>query len=355
MKRLTNERSLKNSTNLHNYIYYNIYIQYPLTDGVLYLFLIASFHNNQNTMTTTTTLLAVAVAVLVVSANAFLSPASTLNTHHDKSSPSPHALGLQKATIVFGESSRRQILQTSGAAVLASLVGVPPPANAALTGASDGNLPDLPPEAAKSYLQYRLGMQLSADYYMWELQELLEQTDNWGEVAQLFQSSSARGAQGSPSRMERQFINPMRIIGLSMPPDVAEQMQDSQYAFERAMAGITKVTAGIRRDLSVEVDPNAVGNAKKAWEEGRVAYNSFLTALNTATGMPELRLIPPAGPNQNAEYGRSQRKYLDLMKKTKLCQNRGGPALASAWGQLMVSGYLQDSCGIPDLDAYFFQ
>jgi hypothetical protein len=304
--------------------------------------------------TATTTLSAVAVALLLASANAFLPPSSTQNTHHHKSSP--HRLGLQKATIAFGESSRRQILQSSGAAVLASLVVVAPPAaNAAMTGAADGNLPDLPPEAAKSYLQYRVGMQLSADYYMWELQELLDQTDDWGEVGQLFQSSSARGAQGQPSRMERQFINPMRIIGLSMPPDVADEMRESQYAFERAMAGITKVTAGIRRDLSVELDPSAVGKAKKGWEEGRVAYNSFLTALNTATGLSELRLIPPAGPNQNDEYGRSQRKYLDLMKKTKLCQNRGGPALASAWGQLMVSGYLQDSCGIPDLDAYFYQ
>jgi hypothetical protein len=44
-----------------------------------------------------------------------------------------------------------------------------------------------------------------------------------------------------------------------------------------------------------------------------------------------------------------------LMKKTKLCQNRGGPALSQAWGQLMISGYMQDSCGIPDLEEYFYQ
>ena len=68
-----------------------------------------------------------------------------------------------------------------------------------------------------------------------------------------------------------------------------------------------------------------------------------------------MKPIPPIGPNQLAEYGRSQRKYLELKKKIKLCQNRGGPTLSQAWGQLMISGYMQDSCGIPDLEAYFYQ
>lgn len=57
-----------------------------------------------------------------------------------------------------------------------------------------------------------------------------------------------------------------------------------------------------------------------------------------------MRPIPPVGPNQLAEYGRSQRKYLELKKKIKLCQNRGGPTLSQTWGQLMISGYMQDSC-----------
>mmetsp|Transcript_4678 Transcript_4678/g.9084 ORF Transcript_4678/g.9084 Transcript_4678/m.9084 type:complete len:148 (+) Transcript_4678:2194-2637(+) len=147
----------------------------------------------------------------------------------------------------------------------------------------------------------------------------------------------------------------MRILSLSMPPDFADEMRDSQFKFEKAAAGLSKITTGVRRDLPVEISPTAQKDALNKWEEGRVALNEFFLALNSATGLNELKPVPAAGPNQNKEYGRSQGKYFDLMKKTKLCQNRGGPALSQAWGQLMVSGYLQDSCGIPDLDSYFYQ
>lgn len=104
----------------------------------------------------------------------------------------------------------------------------------------------------------------------------------------------------------------------------------------------------------MEIDPEAVPQALKGWEEGRMAINLAFAAINEATGLNELRQIP-AGPNSYSQYGRSQRRYLDLKKKIKLCQNRGGPTLSQAWGQLMVSGYMQDSCGIPDLEAYFYQ
>ncbi len=141
-----------------------------------------------------------------------------------------------------------------------------------------------------------------------------------------------------------------------MPPEYADDIRDSQFAFERAMSKLTKATSGIRRGLSVEIDKDVVPSAKAAWEEGRVALNSFFVTLNTATGLDnELAVIPPAGPNQLQEYGRSIRRYNEFMKKTKLCQNRGGPTLSQAWGQLMVSGYLQDSCGVEPLEGYFFQ
>jgi hypothetical protein len=88
----------------------------------------------------------------------------------------------------------------------------------------------------------------------------------------------------------------------------------------------------------------------------RVAINEFFDTLNEATGLSEMKAIPPAGPNQTKEYGRSQRRYLELMKVTKLCQNRGGPTLSQAWGQLMVTGTVQDSCGIAGaLEDYFYQ
>jgi len=137
-----------------------------------------------------------------------------------------------------------------------------------------------------------------------------------------------------------------------MPPDEAEEMRDAQYKFEAAMDRIRKVVSGVRRDLPVEISPTLLPQAQKGWDDGRVALNSFFIALNSATGLKdEMKVIP----SEKSEYGRSERKYVDLKKKIKLCQNRGGPTLSNAWGQLMVSGYLQDSCGIPDLDGYFYQ
>lgn len=252
-------------------------------------------------------------------------------------------------------SSRREVFEAAASISLASLVWSVLPLNArAISGPADGNLPDLPPEAVRSYLQYRVPIQISADYYVFEFQDKVKDPDEWGAIGELFQTNNNRG-QGQPNRIEREYVNPMRILGLSMPPDIAEQMQDAQYKFERAMAGISKATAGVRRDLPVEIDKNAIPLALVGWEEGRQALNEFLGALNEATGLPEMRAIPPAGPNQVSEYGRSPRRYFELMKKTKLCQNRGGPTLSNAWGQLMVSGYMQDSCGIPDLESYFYQ
>ena len=165
---------------------------------------------------------------------------------------------------------------------------------------------------------------------------------------------SQRG-QGQPSRIERDFVNPMRILSLSMPPEDAEDMRAAQFQFERAAAKMSKITNGYSRDMPVAITKKETDAALACWEDGRVALNQFFAALNGAVGLDELKLVPPAGPNQTKQYGRSERRYYDLAKKTKLCQNRGGPALASAWGGLMVTGYLQDSCGVPDLEAYFFQ
>jgi len=52
-----------------------------------------------------------------------------------------------------------------------------------------------------------------------------------------------------------------------MPPDVADEIRDSQFAFEKAMGKLTKATNGIRRDLPVEIDSTAVPKAQAAWEE----------------------------------------------------------------------------------------
>lgn len=256
------------------------------------------------------------------------------------------------------QQTRRSWLQTSASSlVIGSGLAFAAPAFAReVTDASSGELPDLPPEAIRSYLQYRFGLQLAADYYMFDLQTMVADTDEYGSVNDLVASKGGRGGQGGASRIEREYVNPMRIIGLSMPPDYADEIRDSQFAFEKAMSKLTKATNGIRRDLPVEIDATAVPKAKEAWEEGRLALNSFFVTLNTVTGLKdELTVIPPPGPNQLKEYGRNIRRYNEFMKKTKQCQNRGGPTLSAAWGQLMVSGYLQDACGVEPLGGYFFQ
>jgi len=262
-------------------------------------------------------------------------------------------VGSEKTDSVTPLSRRNFVGSTAAVAVLA---GMSPSAGAAsgIATASDGNLPDLPSEAVRSYQQYRIPLQIAADYYVFSLQGMIADIDQWGDVGQLFQVNNNKG-QGQPSKIERDFVNPMRILLLSFPPEFSDDMRDAQFRFERAANKISKATKGYRRDLPVEVDKSSVVDAKAGWDDGRIALNEFFVLLNTAVGLDELTPIPPPGPDQNKAYGRSARRYNDLQKKIKLCQNRGGPALSQAWGQLMVSGYLQDSCGIPDLGEYFKQ
>ena len=289
-------------------------------------------------------------ALFLASCNGFLVP-SCLEPRQHVTVSLAAALGKPSGDL----ATRRDIFQFATAACCAAPVLLAPQASFAVTGPNDGNLADLPPEAVRSYLQYRMPLQTSADYYVFELQDKIKDSDDWGDIGELFSAKNNRG-QGQPSRIEREYVNPMRILGLSMPPDIADRMRESQFKFEKAMAMITKATAGIRRDLPIEIDKSAVAVAQTGWEEGRVALNEFFDTLNEATGLSEMKVIPPAGPNQIKEYGRSQRRYLELMKVTKLCQNRGGPTLSQAWGQLMVTGTVQDSCGISAaLEDYFYQ
>jgi hypothetical protein len=198
-------------------------------------------------------------ALFLASSNGLL--VSSCHKHRERTT-----VGLAASDDASGGLGTRRDMFQLGTAVFAANVLDPRPA-LALTGPGDGNLADLPPEAVRSYLQYRMPLQTSADYYVFELQDKVKDIDDWGEIGELFRANNNRG-QGNPSRIEREYVNPMRILGLSMPPDVADRMRDSQFKFEKAMATITKATAGIRRDLPVEVDKNAVGIASAAWEEG---------------------------------------------------------------------------------------
>lgn len=169
------------------------------------------------------------------------------------------------------------------------------------TDVTSGSLPELPPEAVRSYLQYRFPLQLAADYYIFDLQTQVSNIDEYGNISDLLNSQGGgRGGQGGSSRLERDFVNPMRIIGLSMPPDVADNLRSNQFQFELAMSKLRKVTSGIRRDLPVEVDVKAVvPKAQEAWNDGRLALNSYFEILNSVTGLKgEMVSIPPSGLNQ---------------------------------------------------------
>jgi len=98
-----------------------------------------------------------------------------------------------------------------------------------------------------------------------------------GKVGELFQSK--------PTRIEREFTNVMRVVGLSMPPDEADEMREAQYEFEKGMASLAKITLGIRRDLPVELDPQIVSKAKAAWDEGRVGLNKLYVDITCVTSL----------------------------------------------------------------------
>jgi hypothetical protein len=79
--------------------------------------------------------------------------------------------------------TRRGFIEWTGAMLVPMSTWLPvvtcPPAalaaaSSAVTGPGDGNLPDLPPDAVRSYLQYRIPLQTAADYYVFELQSLLQ-------------------------------------------------------------------------------------------------------------------------------------------------------------------------------------
>lgn len=222
---------------------------------------------------------------------------------------------------------------------------------ATATSTNPPGIAELSPEAQRSYLQYRIPLQISADFYLFELRSKVGNIEEWGYVNELVQTNNARAGQGQPSRLERDFVNPMRILGLSLPPDVSDELRDAQFKFEKAMFALTKATKGYRKDLPVAVSDAEIQAAENAWEDGRVAINEFFTIMNKTVEADELKTIPA----NKKEYGRSESKYFNLMKKTKLCQNRGGPTLSQTWGGLMITGYMQDSCGIPDLQEYFYQ
>ena len=79
-------------------------------------------------------------------------------------------------------STRRSWLQSSASVLLGSVIASAssPQVAFAKTATDASSLdPDLPNDAIKSYLQYRYSLQLAADYYMFDLQDMVADT---GEI-----------------------------------------------------------------------------------------------------------------------------------------------------------------------------
>jgi hypothetical protein len=80
------------------------------------------------------------------------------------------------------DPSRRNLFQAVPTTMMtmAALLSNPQAVMAAtVTGSSDGKLPELPTDAVRSYLQYRIPLQIAADYYIFDLQGMVGDVEQW--------------------------------------------------------------------------------------------------------------------------------------------------------------------------------
>lgn len=239
--------------------------------------------------------------------------------------------------------SRRALLQSGCAAAFG---GLPLPAFASFEGG--GSLDDLPPQTKKAYEQYWPAMQLAADYFVFELRDQIKNPQSWDAIGATMVSKSIGSAQ-SPSKLETNIVNPMRILTLAFPPDAgSDEMQKELENFQFAMFGLSKI-ARVSPGSTAMPSQAVIDSALARWDQGAASLNTFFTAVNRATGEKRLTLIPKDGKG----YPRSAKLYTQLKKDSALCRNRGGEALAGVWGQLMVYGTVTNPCGSVNIQTYF--
>ena len=97
--------------------------------------------------------------------------------------PYHNALSVRQLEVALDDNSqvdgsRRRLFQ-SMPAIMISLSCPQSSRAVTATGPSDGNLPDLPSDAVRSYLQYRIPLQISADYYVFDLQRMVGDVEQW--------------------------------------------------------------------------------------------------------------------------------------------------------------------------------
>lgn len=211
---------------------------------------------------------------------------------------------------------------------------------------------ELPSQMRIAFDQNWPSLQLAGDYYVFELHDNVANPQAWDLVGGSMIGRNIGSAQ-SPSKMERDIINPMRVLSLAFPPDAGgEEMTDALTKFQSAMFRLGRA-APASPGSTAGPSAKELAQAMSYWDEGRVALNDFFYALNTATTTKRLTPIP----KDIAAYPRSKKLYTQLQKDAKICQNRGGQVLADVWGNLMVYGTVpgQEPCGQVTMGNYFEQ
>ena len=213
-----------------------------------------------------------------------------------------------------------------------------------------GFLEDLPPKAKQAYLQYLPQLQLDGDFFAFELTPLLSQPGRWDKIFALTESTNIGSAQ-SVSRLDREFITPMRILTLSFPPDMGgEEMQASIDQFQKSMFKLSALARknAMTGNVAAPTAASEVKQVEEAFDGGRLALNKFFEAVTLA---PAPNGCCPSRRRHRCSrrrgYPRSERLYTQLLKDAALCRNRGGEQLAGLWGQLMVYGTIPgvNPCG----------
>jgi len=251
--------------------------------------------------------------------------------------------------------SRRALLSGGAAALGAVTVAAPHPlpafADVINRGVSDvtysaatrkaaETLDDLPPKAKQAFLQYLPQFQLDGDFLAFELIPLLGQPGRWDLIYKITEAQTA-GAATTVSRLDREFITPMRQVALAFPPDLqGDEMQAAINDFQKAMF---KFSTFARKNAQIgNVAPPTAKEIKELesqFDEGRRAFNAFIVAVNAGAGVELLVTVPTVGEVLKGEgYPRSKGLYTQLIKDAALCRNRGGEQLAGLWGNLMVYG-----------------
>ena len=263
------------------------------------------------------------------------------------SSPMPTiALILCSAALQHDPSalSRRALLSGTAAALSSPILpafafGETDYSGGSATGKTglDDYLEELPPKAKQAYLQYLPQLQLDGDYYAFELVPLLAQPGRWDQISELTASTNIGSAQ-SVSRLDREFVTPMKILSLAFPPDLGgEEMQTALDKFQFSMFTLSKLARkGATTGNVAGPSAKEITDIEQQWDNGRLALNAFFKEVNTATGLKRLAAIPPK--NEMKSYPRSETLYTQLLKDAALCRNRGGEQLAGLWGNLMVYG-----------------